>query len=260
MSTFKETLKKYKNAMIVISAIAVLIFLNFVQYRSAVEYKQTAEKRIEVAEHNAAAAQDEIKMTKTRSKQNEFNIKAFYTDKVSKLEGLNADLAKEVKDTKGDVSTISKADVTIKHDTVPMPVNIYVTKDSTIVADFSFDTTYNPGNYRKIKGYTKYNLLTKAKESKLTHDETGMSFVTGIKDLEKGTPTIFLRSKMDGFSVVNLEGAVLDPNLFKSEKKQKKLSFGMSVGYSPINYNLKEKKIKFENLITGQVGLSYKFF
>ena len=126
------------------------------------------------------------------------------------------------------------------HDTVPLIVRAELI-DSIIKADFDYSKDYSAGNSRKLKGYTKYDLRNGVTGGELTQDETTMRFITGIKNLDKGKPEIFLKSDYPGFTVTALEGAVLDPKLFE-KKKTRLVTLGITVGLTPLTYDWKTQK------------------
>lgn len=256
LSAFKSFFIKNKGAVIVTVLVAVLLLVNVYQYTSNKEIK----KELAVTEHNLKVANDVVRITKDKAGKDEANHLAYYVSKNSDLEKLNKDLAQEVKDTKGKVSTIVKEQVKIIHDTTVLVANTTVDEvDSTITTDFNFDTTYNPGNFRKLKGFAKYDFKSKESSSQLTTDEIGISIITGIKNIDKGKPEIFVRSNYPGFSVTQIDGAVLDPKLFKTTT-QRRISFGLNVGYSPISYNIADKKIETKSQVTFGAGINYRIF
>lgn len=228
--------------------VLVLILLNMYQCK----HNQIAQKKLEVAEQNILALNDTLRETKNKQGEVEFNKLALLTDKVSNLEKLNADLAHSIKNIKGNVSTIIKGEAKIVHDTTYLDAEGGI-ENNLVTADFKLDTVYSPGNSRKIKGWTEYDLETDAVNAAITQDEIEMSFVTGIKNLDRGKPEIFLSSPYPGFRATKIDGAVLDPGLFKKPDKQKLITLGLHIGYVPITYSLSNKKIDF-NLTRFGVG------
>lgn len=219
---------------------------------------KVAQKKLIVAEHNINALQDTLRVTKNKVGETEYNKLAFLTDKLENLEKLNTDLYKTVKNIKGNVSTIIKGDTKIVTDTLYLASSTTVNQD-TITTRFNFDSTYSKGNSRSLAGFTQYNMATKATKAQLTKDEISISFITGIKNLDKGKPEIFLTSNYPNFQIVALQGAVLDKNLFKG-KAPRKISVGAQLGYSPLSYNFSTKKLGITNQITFGVGVSYRIF
>jgi len=215
------------------------LLLNLKQCSSA----RNLRKEVAVAQQNINALNDTIRITKDRQGRDEYDKLALLTDKVSNLEKLNQDLATEVKSIKGRTSTIIKGDVQIVHDTVPLIVKGELV-DSTVRADFDFSKNFSAGNFRKLSGYTKYDLRTGNATGQLTADTLGIRFVTGIKNLDKGKPEIFLKSDYPGFSVTQLEGAVLDPKLFQ-KKKVPLITTGLNIGYTPVTYDIRTNKFDF---------------
>lgn len=234
-------LKNNRTLGIAIGVAAASLLLNLKQCSSAKDLK----KEIAVANQNIKALNDTVRLTKDRQGRDEFDKLALLTDKVSKLEDLNQSLYAEVKAVKGKVSSIIAADVKVKEVEKPVP---FVVKgelvDSTVTATFSLDTTFSPGNWRKIAGLTQYNLKTSQSTGMLTKSEFGMRFTTGIKNLDKGKPEIFLKSDYPGFTVTQLDGAVLDPKLFQ-KKKVPLITTGLNFGYTPVTYDIRTKKFDF---------------
>jgi hypothetical protein len=246
--------KRNKFKVIVSALLIVAILFILFQQKQVRE----AKREKQVAEHNLAAATDTIRVTKAKNGQIEFDKLSFIFQEISDLKKANADLYKEVKNTKGNVNTIIKSDLQIVHDTVPLVVKGHLI-DSTVVADFSFDTTYSPGNFRKRAGYTKYDLRTGKSSGVLSNDQTGIVLVTGIKNLDKGKPEIFVRSTYPGLEITKVDGAVLDKSLFR--KKQPLITIGASIGYTPLTYDIKDKKFEFKpTRIGGSIGLNFNLF
>lgn len=227
-----------KNKLTVIIGLIALLFYFTAMYQSCVNHK--LKQQLTVADHNIKALNDSIRITIDKQGKEEANKLALLTDKVSNLEKLNTELYAEVKNIKGKVSTIIKTDIKVLHDTVPLIVKAGLV-DSTVRADFSFDTTYSPGNFRKLSGYTKYSLKDNLSSGTLTRDELGIKLVTGIKNLDKGKPEIFIKSDYPGLSVSSLDGAVLDPNLFK-RKRSPVVTTGINIGWTPVTYDISQKK------------------
>jgi len=223
-----------------IGGLASVLLVSFLLNLQTCRNNRDLKKEIAVAQHNINALNDTIRITKDRQGKDEYNKLALLTDKMSNLEKLNADLYNEVKNIKGKVATVIKGDVQIVHDTVPLIVKGELV-DSTVRADFDFSKDYSPGNFRKLSGYTKYDLRTGVGAGQLTADTLGIRFVTGIKNLDKNKPEIFLKSDYPGFSVTQLDGAVLDPKLFQ-KTKVRLITTGLNIGWTPVTYDVKTKK------------------
>lgn len=251
----KEFWSKNKRAIIVIIAVAGLILYNVHLYKKAL----MAEKKAQVAEHNLVVANDTIRIIKDRQDRIEYNKLAYLTDKVTNLEKLSHNLANEVKSIKGTVSTVIQGQIKIVEKPVPFIVKGELI-DSTVKAYFNYDSTYSPGNYRKLSGYTAYNLRDGVVVAQKQVDEFGIKFTTGIKDLDKGKPEIFLKSDYPGFSVTKLEGAQLDPKLFEPKVKVSLITPTLSVGYTPILYSPSSKRVTLENRFGITIGVGFNLF
>ena len=190
-------------------------------------------KRIEVAEQNLKVQNDSIRITYDKIGKEQTNKLAYLTDNLIDLKKLNVDLAKAVSDIKsGKVSTIIQGQVQIVEKPVPFIVHGELL-DSNVLAHFNYDTIYSLGNFRKLSGFTKYNLKNGITTGQKEQDEFGIKFTTGIVNLDKGKPEIFLKSDYPGFKVTQLDGAVLDPNLFKVNKTSL-ITPSLTLGWTPV--------------------------
>lgn len=241
-------LKQNKLVFLLTIAVILLILSNLHTCKSL----QISEKKLDVSAQNIKVLNDSLRINISNNGDSEANKLAFLTDKVSNLEKLSQNLAQEVRNTKGKVSTVISGDVKIIHDTVPLVIDAKIL-DSSVTSVFNFDKKYSEGNSRSLQGFTKYDLRTGQSSGLLTKDSINLSFVTGIKNLDKGKPEIFLRSDYPGFQAVRLEGAVLDPKLFRPKNKQKLLTVGLSIGYVPLTYDIAAKKLDFN---ISRVGIS----
>lgn len=253
LTSSKTFFGKNKYSVIITTLAIIFAFINLIQFKT----NSNVKKQLEIAEHNLKAATDEVRITKDKAGKDESNKFAFLVDELKDLKNANKELYNEIKKIKGNVATVIKGDVEIIEKQVPFVVKAELI-DSTVRADFKFDTVYSPGNYKKIEGFTKYDLKTGKVYGEKTKDEMGIKFTTGIKNLDIGKPEIFFKSDYPGLTVTDLDGAVIDPNLFK-KKKEKKLKIGLHAGYSPFYYNFSKKKAGFANQVTAGVGLNYNF-
>lgn len=224
---------------VVVTAVAILALTLSVK---ECHNKNIAQKELQVSQQNVAALNDTIHIVKTKDGKAEADKFAFLTNTITGLQKLNADLANEVKNTNGKITTIIKGTVQIVHDTTTLVVNSTV-RDSIVFSNFGFDTVYSKGNYRNVAGTVQYDLKTGKSLGKLNTDRIGMTFTTGIKDLAIGKPRIFLRSDYPGFVVDSLSGADIDPTLFNPKTKQHLITIGLNLGYVPITYSLSTKKL-----------------
>lgn len=240
ITTALAWVKKNKASMLILLIACVFALFNFLQFKNS----QVLRKKLEVANHNIKALNDTIRITKDREGNDEYNKYALLVSEVSELKNLSADLYAEVKKLKGQPATIIKGDVQIVEKPVPFVVKGEVI-DNEVVAHFNYDTIYSPGNYRKLSGYTRYDLKTGLTTGNKDTDVVGMRIVTGIKNLDKGKPEIFFKSDYPGFELTAVEGAVLDPKLFE-KKKTRLITTGVTVGWTPMAYDILTKKIDFK--------------
>lgn len=243
-----------KNRLAAISILCALALfqINRYNYHRFQEAQEDA-KRFEM---NLKAANDEIRLTKTKDGKDEANRYAFLVESLDELKKTNSDLAKEVAKTKGEVQSIQKVGVTIQHDTIKMPARV-IKNDSSITLISSFDTTYSPGNYRKGTIEHIYSPITNTATGKLLGGEIGLTAVTGIKKTGKDYE-IFFRSDYPKLSITSLQGAIIKKDFFKEDFKAKQPLFTLNatVGFTPITYDFKTRKTELSvTRIGGTIGI-----
>jgi hypothetical protein len=256
MEQLKSFIKRNIKMLLIILAVGFLIIYNVEMYKEKAE----SQKKQEVAEYNLTVANDTIRIIRDREGKSEVNKKAYLT-RIQDLEKLNKGLSDEVKAVKGNVSTVIKTEIKIVEKVVPLEVEAKIGSTGDVMAKFKFDTIYSLGNYKKIAGWTLVNLKTGVATGEKQIDEIGIKFTTGIKNLDKNKPEIFLKSDYPGLQVTSLEGAVLDPNLFKSKTKTPLITPTLSIGYTPLIWNTKNQQVKLlPNNFGVTVGLGFNLF
>src|SRR5690606_31579587 len=139
---FVKLFNKNKYAVVMTVLAAVFAVVNLIQFNNNAVTKQ----RLAVAEQNLKAAVDTLRLTKDKSGKDEANKLAYLTSQLNDLKKLNYQLYSEIKNIKGNVSAVIQSDVKIVEKPVPFVVYAQL-NDSTISTDFSYDSTYSPGNY-----------------------------------------------------------------------------------------------------------------
>lgn len=211
---------------------------------------------------NVTALNDSVRISKNKINELEFNRKTFITDRIQELEKLSKDLASEVKNTKGKLVALQSSKIKIKtKDTLPIQI---VTVTDTVpgapsgfTAIVNLDTTYSPGNYRKLSHELRF--YSNDTSSTLT-EELGIKLITGLKKNKKNDYEILFRSNFPNLTVTELQGAYIPRNQLKNDFKKKRITLGAHIGYSPTAYDLTERRFKFRNQITGSIGINYQFF
>lgn len=128
-------------------------------------------------------------------------------------------LADELKKQNGKVIFLSNTIAKIKNkptDTITTIVIKY--PDNLFGLKWEFDDNLDSLNYRLLAGETKFILTdsgqVEPKLTQITRDELGLSLQTGLVE-DDGILTIFIKSNKHGFSVTQLEGAIIDPKKSK---------------------------------------------
>jgi hypothetical protein len=200
------------------------------------------ETELQHANGNIAALNDSLRISKTKTGEIEYNKLAFISSSIKELSKVNAEIAEAIKETKGNIALLTKTNYKIVHDTVEMVVDNPQVKDGVVVINGHYDTTYSPGNYRYLSTRTNYSLKDSSATESVTRDEIGFTALTGLKKTKTGYE-IFVQPKYPAMSVVALEGAVIDKNLFASPKaKAPLITLGLQVGWAPYTYDIYTKK------------------
>jgi hypothetical protein len=220
------------NQRFILFAVVVLLFLVAARYRSA--YK-TEQEKVETQIENVKVLSDSV--TTYRNKNNElgFEKRALVTE-VSDLKIFNDSLYQELKKEKENVKVITITEVEIKRDTLKVPVYItQIPTDSLSDRRFKleFDSEVNGDSlYSRVKGYTKFawndTLKTPYDAYTMISDNTiKLKIISGIKNTKNGY-SMFYRSPYGGFSVIDIDGAVIDK--IRSDKRSKRFGVGLSSG------------------------------
>jgi len=196
-------------------------------------------------EQNIAALNDSVRTYQTKNGDLIYEKLALIADK-KELTKYNDDLKKDIKDLKDNPLVVIKYETVIVHDTVRVPViidtqGITWNSDSTIKyvpASWENDTVYNKDNYRKLGGdftvVVDTSLNTVVQDFKVTKDEMGMSFTTGLTENDNDQVEIFIKSDYPGFAPTNINGALFDPresDVIKKFFPPKRWAVGVYGGY-----------------------------
>ena len=189
-----------------------------------------------ILEQNFKAATDTIEVLKLKNGELLYEKSAFIL-KENELQtqlSLSKDEIKELKKKIGGINTITKIETQVEFDT------IYIKNNSIGPSQFSFE--YND-NWLKLKGLS-------SKDSTQIYDiSVPIDLVVGMsKDYN-----IFVKTDNPYLKVNNIEGAVVDRNLFE---KKSSWSHGVSIGFG-IQYGLSNKGFDYGPQIS--YGFTYKF-
>jgi len=219
---------------------SVIILVMFGVNKCNYNRLQSAKHDAERLESNLKAAQDTIRITKSKNGLIEYNKLSFITKTLDELKKANNDLAKEVEETKGKVVFISKQEYKIIHDTIIIP-STYQVKDGVVLIASRYDTTYSKGNSRSLAINTQYNEKDSSVKAQVTKDEISFSAVTGLKKIDNGYE-IFVRPQYPNMILTDLQGAYVGDIYKETYKRQPLLTLGFHIGYTPFTYDLKTKK------------------
>lgn len=264
ISNITSVLKTFflNNKLIIVGVLAIstLFFVNRYNYHRYEEQKQVSE-RLSV---NLQAANDTIRVVKAKDGTLAYQKLTSVVKDNAELKQTNADLYNETLKLQGTIENIQKVQYVLKTDTQ------YITSTSTLIDSgkavdiaSSFDSTYSPGNYRHLKINASYNFHSGISRSILVNDEIGFTAVTGLLKTAKGYE-IFVNPKYPGLTVQHLEGAIIDPTFFGSpapKTKQHLITFGASLGFVPLAYEINNKKLDLNLTRVGaSFGINFNLF
>jgi hypothetical protein len=226
--------KHQRNLTIVLAIIVVLL----------IRRCSPSQGEINSLKQNVFALNDSIRTYKTKNGQLIYEKGAIISENGS-LKDYNRALYEEIKYLKDNPIVVIKPEIKIVE--VPKYIPIYIkdpikNSDGSITRtlDWSYDTTYSIGNFRKIYGDFKatvdssLNLTTSPMH--ISRDEFGMALTTGLTENKEGLLEIFVTSKYPGFSVTNLDGSLIDPAKSEVLKKYfppKRWAIGVYGGFGP---------------------------
>jgi len=249
MGKFWEILKKIwgfisdpKNQRTVLLIAGAIVILLFIQKCDKVGKLQD---KLIIKEQNESYYKDTLIKVYNKNNELQYERAVLIADK-KELKEKNKELYDEVKKQRGDVIYLATALAKIKN---KEPIIIHTT-----------DTVYPDGSnglkWDYFKQFDKYNSRTLVGESRfmidsgkivkpiittLLKDEFSLGLTTGLIE-EKGQLKIFIKSDYPGFSIANLDGALIDPQKSKVLKAiMPKYRWGIgptfSVGfmYNPMN-------------------------
>jgi hypothetical protein len=239
-----EKVSKYLN--LILSGAVIVLLLLFLKTCSS-----NANLKSEVArgEQNQKALLDTVRVTKNRAGELQSEkMTLIATEK--ELRELNKDLAGEIKKQKGKVlqltqtnaelrTTIAGLKTELEEETLTDNVLQRITIASgpiwpkTYRLKWAYDTTYSEGNYTKLAGFSRVSILNDSTIvpglTDITENAQGFKLVTGLRK-EGDDYHIFVKSDHPGFTVSNIEGAIIPGKNNPLFGKPKKWGLGVAVG------------------------------
>lgn len=239
-------------------AIITLFFVNRYNYHRYTEQKQESQR----LQTNLTAATDTIRIIKTKDGSLSYQKLTAIEKSMADLKNDNIALFAETQGLKGQILNIQKAQLVLHTDTTKLVVKADLI-DSTLRLVSKFDTTYSLGNYRHLLLNHTYDLKSGLSDGYIVNDQIGFTAVTGLLKTAKGYE-IFVNPKYPGLQVQSLEGAIIDPKFFGTNSpktKQPLITFGASIGYVPLVYEINNKKLNLNlTRVGGTIGLNFNLF
>jgi hypothetical protein len=215
--------------------------IGFKTCKSTAELKAKLKHQENIASNNYAALNDTIKKLYTKSGQLEYSKTILYAD-AEQLKTLNAELQKELKDTKGKTKVIVKTETVVEY--VPVTVPNTVQSYGNGKYGLKFATSYkDSGLISEIEGVSGFHITQDYKvipdSTKITKNKLVIDIVYGMRERDKKIE-IFARSKSPLISFNEIEGAyvptdgnsVLPNDPAPPPAKNKKWMLGPQLGYT----------------------------
>jgi hypothetical protein len=184
------------------------------------------------------------------------------------LEKTNKYLYDELQKEKGNVIFLNSVKIKLENEIRILkgtdPGIIIIKNKNNHKILLKIDTTYSKGNSRLLITETSFvtndtcGINRDSLQIKVLKDITEFSLVTGLSENTEKLLQIFVRSDYPGFSVSQLDGAIIDPHkseLIKSYFPEKRIGVGVNIGYG---LGIIDNSIKIGPYIG--VGISYNLF
>lgn len=235
---------KAQRNILIVALVAAIIFLRGCGEGSEIDVIKY--------EQNIAALQDSVRTYKTKNGDLVYEKMALIANE-KELGKYNQELVDEVKYLKDNPIVITKFVTRIVHDTVWLKPTIDSSgiawnSDSTIITipfNWKDSTYYNENNYKILKGQYTVNVdtaLNVSSDFKITQNELGISFTTGLTESDDDKVEIYITSDYPGFVPTDITGALIDPresDVIKKFFPPKRWALGVYGGYGfyldPIN-------------------------
>jgi hypothetical protein len=226
--------KNQRNLTIVIALIVIIL----------VQRCSPSQGEVNTLKQNLFAMNDSIRTYKTKNGTLVYEKGALISEN-GNLKSLNKGLSDEIKYLKDNPIVVIQTKIVIKHDTIKVPVYVGVPiyhKDGSVTRELTwkYEKDFGKGNSRKLSGKldvtvdTSMNLTSSPVH--ITNDEFSLAITTGLTENKDGLLEIFVKSDYPGFSVSELDGALIDPKKSEVLKKYfppKKWSLGLYTGFGP---------------------------
>lgn len=217
---------------ILFAVLVILLLLLLKECGSSADLKSQVERH----QQNEKALLDTIRDTENRAGEIQTEKLTFIATK-KELEKLNMDLYSEIEKQRGKVLQLTSTNVSLKSENrglrtlleqIPNNQDILIVESlwpKNYRLSWAMDTTYSPGNFKQLEGFTRLTLLNDSTvvpgATDITKDINGFKIVTGLTK-EGEDYKIFVKSDNPNFAVSNIEGAIVPGKnnpLFGSPKK-----------------------------------------
>lgn len=213
-------------------------------------YGKTKNDNLNIANHNITALQDTITKYELKNKELLFFTNSLVIEK-NELEKYLEISKREVKDLEKKLDSkllyISQLEAQSNIDTIYMETQ--TTKDS-LYYRYSFEKI-DP--FYTIKGYTDVNIINNIGLTTITENSMKLNLKVGLSEDWK----IFVTTDNPYITFNNIEGALLDKNMFLKEQKIDRFSLGIQFGFGG-HYGLVHNHFDYGPYLG--IGVEYRLF
>lgn len=221
-----DILKKINLNTILMIAIIIIVLLYLKQCGSISNLKDENK----ISKMNQIALLDSVTTYKDKTGVLVYEKSILIASK-GELKDLNKELYDDIKNLKNNPKIVFKEKIIVKHDTIKIPTTVVKYPDGSIGLNWNYDSTFSSGNFQKLAGETRFRYEKDSLNvlgTSINENSFGMSFITGLTK-GKDTYEIFIKSDYPGFTVTNIEGAIIDKKMISTNESS--FVIGPSIGY-----------------------------
>ena len=231
---------KPENRVFTFSVIGIIVFIFLVSWIvSLKDALGQATHTIQLQKENVLALADSVRTYKDENDVLTFARRTLITD-VENLQKYNEELAEELEKEKQNVKVIIRTETKIETDTLYADDNIEEIDTDTYKLSWSY-VSINDWGTHSIKGFSTFNVFTEpslqlvSRGTTITDNSMDVRLITGIREVKTQDGwEIFIRSDNPYFTVSQIDGAVIDPNMFNLKGQTppvKRWVIGPTLGY-----------------------------
>ena len=226
----------------IVRLILVLVFL-FLLISFGVNKYMKLKTDLRISEQNSAALADSVRVSKNKLGELVYSKKILVAKNKKGLKTLNERLFKTLNNldkSNGKINELSEIIAKFKSGPYDIgDISVIYLPDNIRGFQWNYEKVYDSINSRYLNGITKFkldtltNTLTPLKTT-ITRDELNFRVIQGIRTRDDGKVEMFATSDYPGFTVKELNSAIIDPSshpALTKFTKPKRFKLGVYGGY-----------------------------